>query len=153
MNKIFSFALIWLISLSAHSTSFPSVDLLDLVKKSDHIFLATVVKVDMVNEHGEAVIDRKAMTGPGLENEIRFHLEIKETLFSKSTTPPNKVIVRLMKAWHYQLGDIQDAVTGNTSIFLLRGSEYDPAYPSNFQRSIEEKDEILSLVNKFLINH
>jgi len=152
MNKLLPLILAWLLPLSAHATSVPQKPLDDLVRESDHVFVATVVKVDMVNGKGKAVKDKTAMTGPGLENEIRFHLEIREVLFTKSPQPPKSVIVRLWKAWHYQLGDIQDAVTGSTSIFLLKGSEFDPVYPAHFQRSLEEREEIHKLVSKLLTN-
>jgi hypothetical protein len=145
--------LVFLTSLGVHATSVLPRSLADLVKESDHVFIATVVKVDMVNSNGEEVKDKKAMTGPGLENEIRFHLDVKEVIFTKSDKSPKKVLVPLWQAWHYQLGEIQDTVTGNTSIFLLKGNNYNPVYPADFQRYIGEKKEIISLIQKYHAAH
>ena len=131
---------------SALATSVPQRSLEDLVRDADHVVVATVTKVSMVNGQGKEITDRNARTGPGLDNEIRFHLEVKEVLFSTAPEPPKLIIVPLWKMWHYSLGDIQDALTGNTSIFLLKGDTYEPVYPQHFERSLEERKQIEQLL-------
>lgn len=147
-NILLIAALVCLLPLGVNATSVSPITLEQLVKESDHIIVANVVKVDMVNGKGEKVKEKTAMTGPGLDNEIRFHLDVKEIIYTKSKKFPTKVLVPLWKAWHYQLGEIQSIVTGNTSIFLLKDG-YIPAYPQNFQRSIGEKEEIMNLIRKY----
>lgn len=148
MKNILFLAIVWLlIPLPGYATSIESKRLEDLVLESDHVMVATVVKVDMVDGAGKAVEDVNAMTGPGLDTEIRLHLEVKEVLFSESRQPPKRIMVRLWKAWNFQLGDIQNNSSG-TSIFLLKGEEYDPVYPAQFEQSLGKKEEILSLINK-----
>jgi hypothetical protein len=54
--------------------------------------------------------------------------------------------VPLWQAWHYILGTMQDDLTGATGIFLLKGGAYEPVYPAGFQRSLEERAEIVRLL-------
>ncbi len=150
MKKILSTVfLACILPFGVYATSVLPKTLAELVKESDHIFIAYVVKVDMVNGNGKEVKEKSAMTGPGLDNQIRFHLDVKEVIYTKSKSPPKQVLVPLWQAWHYQLGEIRSLVTGSTSIFLLKGDDYTPVYPAYFQRALKEKNEIRSLVKKY----
>jgi hypothetical protein len=146
-NSAFAFSLACLLPISAVATSVERRSLAELIRDSDHVVIATVAKVDMVDGKSMEIKDRNARTGPGLENEIRFHLEVKEVLFSTAASPPKRAIVRLWKSWHYSLGDIQDAVAGNTSIFLLKGRTFDPVYPAYFERPLREREQIEKLLS------
>ena len=108
--------------------------------------VATVTNVDMVDGWGRPVLDRDARTGPGLENEIRLHLAISEVLQTDNDRLPRTLVVPLWKAWHYSLGDIKDQATGSSGIFLLKGNDFRPAYPADFQRSLEDRAEIERLL-------
>jgi hypothetical protein len=134
--------------VNANATTVERRELSQLVRAADHVLVATVTKVDMVDGKGMEVKDRAAMTGPspGMQNEIRVHLEVRSVLFSRSKRPHEKPIVRLWKEWHYSLGQIQDAMVGNTSIFLLKGDRYDPVYPAYFERPVEERKRVEALL-------
>ena len=133
------------------ATSVAPRSLKDLVADSDHVIVATVANVDMIDGKGQPVRDDAARTGPGFSNEIRLHLEVREVLFTRrSAGLPRQVVVPLWQAWHYSLGAIRNATTGATSIFLLKGDGFIPTYPAGFQRSLSEKDEIARLIDQLL---
>lgn len=134
--------------LASHSAGATIVDkreLPDLIKDADHVVVATITKVDMVDGKGNEVTDKQARTGPGLKNQIRLHLTVKETLSTTFERPRKYAIVRLWQMWHYSLGTIQEE-TGQTAIFLLKGEKFDPAYPAYFQRPLEERQQIKELL-------
>lgn len=150
MNKsVFSALACLLLPLGVLATSVPPVSLADLVKASDRAIVGKVIKVEMVDGKGAVVKDSDAMTGPGLDNEIRLHLEVKEVLFANHVPVPHEITVPLWKMWHYRLGKIQESVDGSQGIFLLKGSENEPAYPASFQRSLDEKLQIKELIARF----
>lgn len=102
----------------------------------------------MVDAHGKEIKDRKAMAGSSFENEIRFHLKVKNTLFSKMGVPPKMIIIRLWKGWHHELGEAQDMMTGKTNIFLLKGKQFEPVYVTGFQVRLEERERIVQLLSR-----
>lgn len=130
----------------ALATSVVPKPLEEMVREADHVVVAKIVSVDMVDGRGRPVTDRDARTGPGLPNQMRFNLEVQEVLFARGKPPSRMLRVPLWQAWHYPLGAMQDKLTGATGIFLLRGDAYEPVYPAGFQRALEEKAEILRLL-------
>ncbi len=48
--------------------------------------------------------------------------------------------------WHYTLGHIREATLGSESLFLLKGERHAPVYPMDFQRPLEERAQIQSLM-------
>jgi hypothetical protein len=134
-----------LVSQTVWSTEIEQRALPDIVKDADHVFVATIIKIDMVDGEGKNVADERARTGPDLENQIRFHLTVKESLYTTSEPSRTYVIVRLWQWWHYTLGQFQKE-TGQTYIFLLKGDTYDPAYPADFQRPLAERPQIEALL-------
>src|SRR5690606_21293673 len=75
-----AFLLATLASGLAMATSVPPKPLAEMVREADHVVVATVTVVDMVDGKGRPVVDRDARTGPGLDNQIRFHLAVSEVL-------------------------------------------------------------------------
>ena len=147
MKQTSAILLACLLSASAAATSIPSRELAELVTDADHVVIATVTKVSMVDGDGKEIKDREGRTGPGLKNEIRLHLEVKEVLFSTAPEASKEMIVRLWRMWHYSLGGIQDTTLGNTSIFLLKGPAHDPVYPQQFERPLQERAHIERLLS------
>lgn len=129
-----------------HATSVELLPLDGILRKSDHVVLATVVKVDMVGRRGRQVTDPKARTGPGLHNTIRLHLAVQDVLYTRNPDLPATLVVPLWSAWHYTLGSISDPALGTEGIFLLKGGDVLPAYPSYFQRALDEREEIERLL-------
>ena len=130
----------------ALATSVVPKPLEEMVREADFVVVARLASVDMVDGRGRPVTDRDARTGPGLPNQMRFNLEVKEVLFARTKPTPRTLRVPLWQAWHYMLGTMQDDLTGATGIFLLKGDVYEPVYPAGFQRDLEEKDEIVRLL-------
>jgi hypothetical protein len=130
----------------ALATSVLPKPLEEMVREADHVVVAKIVGVDMVDGRGRPLTDRDARTGPGLPNQMRFNLEVQEVLFARTTKPSRTLRVPLWQAWHYILGNMQDKLTGATGIFLLKGDAYEPVYPAGFQRPLKEKAEIMRLL-------
>lgn len=141
-GRIASQALAFLLALSAGSAQATSIEyraLDEIVLDADHVLSGRIVRVDMVDPLGRQVHDRNARTGPGLTNTIRFLVEVDEVLFTTCKRPPRRVLVPLWRAWHYTLGTMQDQLTGSSGLFLLKGADFQPAYPQDFQRSPGER--------------
>ncbi|MEH6420086.1 hypothetical protein [Pseudomonas sp. CGJS7] len=139
-----SLALLWATSASATSVA-PRL-LEQIVADADYVVVANIERVDMIDRRGRAVTDPEARTGPGGTNEIRFHLKVKEALFARSGAVPPTLVVPLWKMWHFTLGDMQEQASKEDSIFLLKGDRFEPAYPADFQRPMEEKARIKKLL-------
>ncbi|MFD0324753.1 hypothetical protein [Lysobacter gummosus] len=131
-----------LFATSVFATSVANKSLEDIVRSADYVVVANIERVDMVDGRGRAVTNPKARTGPGLDNQIRFHLRVKKALFARSGAVPPTLAVPLWTAWHYNLGTMQEEASKNDSIFLLKGDHYEPAYPAHFERSMDERAEI-----------
>lgn len=130
----------------ALATSVLPKPLEEMVREADHVVVAKIVSVDMVDGRGRPLTQRNARTGPGLPNQMRFNLEVQEVLFARTKPPPRTLRVPLWQMWHYSLGTMQDDLTGATGIFLLKGDAYEPVYPAGFQRDLEERAEIVRLL-------
>jgi hypothetical protein len=59
----------------ALATSFVPKPLEEMVREADHVVVAKIVSVDMVDGRGRPLADRRSRTGPGLANQMRFNLE------------------------------------------------------------------------------
>lgn len=130
----------------ANATSVAPMPLEQMVREADHVVVATVSKVDMVDGRGRQVTDPEARTGPGLDNEIRLHLAVSEVLHTRTNPLPDTLVVPLWSMWHYTLASITESAGGTSGIFLLKGDDFQPAYPADFQRSLDERAEIERLL-------
>ncbi|MGO1000984.1 hypothetical protein [Lysobacter sp. CA196] len=135
-----------LLADAACATSVLPKPLKEMVREADHVVVATVESVDMVGGRGKPITDPRARTGPGSKNRMRFNLRIKELLFTRSPALPPTLRVPLWSAWHYELGSMREQVTGSTGIFLLKGDDYQPVYPADFQRPLDEREQIERLL-------
>lgn len=130
----------------ALATSVPPKPLKEMVREADHVLVAKIVSVDLADGDGRPLTDREAGTGPGSPNLMRLNLEVQEVLFARMEPPPRTLRVPLWQMWHYSLGTMQDGLTGDTGIFLLKGNDFEPVYPAHFQRALEERAEIMRLL-------
>lgn len=135
-----------LFASSACATQVAEASLEEIVASSDYVVVANIERVDMIDGKGRPVTDPEARTGPGLDNQIRFHLRVKEALFARPGAVPPTVIVPLWTMWHYSLGIMQEQASKQDSIFLLNGERFEPAYPSGFARSMDEEARIRKLL-------
>ena len=120
----------------------------EMVREADHVLVAKIVSVDLVDGDGRPLTDREAGTGPGSPNLMRLNLEVQEVLFVRMKPPPRTLRGPLWQMWNYSLGTMQDGLTGDTGIFLLKGNEFEPVYPAHFQRALEERAKIVRLLEK-----
>jgi len=130
----------------ALATSVQPKPLEEMVREAVHVVIATVVSIDMFYGGARPVTDRDARTGPGLQKQLRFNLEVQEVLLARTTPTPHALRVPLWKMWSYTLGAMRDDVTSATGIFLLKGESYEPVYPSDFRRALKERAEIERLL-------
>lgn len=121
------------VAAPAWSTSVEPMPLEALLAKTDHVLLATVTAVDMVDAQGEPVTDPQARTGPGGPNLIRYHLQVDRVVTSTSAKVPATLVVPEWQMWHYSLGQMQRAMTHTQSVFLLRGPTFQPADSAQFR--------------------
>lgn len=114
----------------------------ELADKSDHVFVAHVVGVDMIDAKGRQVTDKEAKTGPGLENTIRLKVQIDETLITNKEKVPKHLYIPLDSFMHYSLGQVIKAHSGKNPKFLLllSGEKMLPPVAGIFRRSLESKD-------------
>lgn len=87
-----AFLLATLASGLAMATSVPPKPLAEMVAEADHVVVATVAVVDMVDGKGRPVLDRDARTGPGLDNQIRLHLAVSEVLRTDNVRLPKTLV-------------------------------------------------------------
>lgn len=130
----------------ALATSVEPKPLAEMVAEADQIVRAKVVAVEMVDGKGRPLSNPEARTGPGSDNEIRLVLQVQEVLRPREGKVPATIRVPLWTMWHYTLGHIREATLGSESLFLLKGERHAPVYPMDFQRPLEERAEIQSLM-------
>jgi len=72
--------------------------------------------------------------------------KVQEVLRPREGKVPATIRVPLWTMWHYTLGHIREATLGSESLFLLKGERHAPVYPMDFQRPLEERAQIQSLM-------
>lgn len=134
----------------ASATQMPPKELGELVKEADHVIGGRIIKVDMVDEKGNLILDETARTGPGLSNTIRLYLKVDKALILKTTKKetPDIIVVNLCQKWHFTLGQIKANELEKGRILLLKDDDYKEVYPMASLRDISEKKEILRLLKE-----
>ena len=146
MDRVFTSFLFFFIG-NIYATSIPEMSLPELVELADHVVIGTVCQVDIVDKENEEISDLQARTGPGLDNQIRLHIEIDEVIYT-STVVPEKLVIGLWSAWHNSLGGAKDAWEGKRQIFLLKSDSFKLVYPAYFRRNVEEQPRIEAILNE-----
>jgi len=144
--KRFLFIALLCLAATVSATSVVSKPLAEMVREADHVVVATITRVDMVDGKGRLLTDPESRTGPGSANQMRLHLEVHEVIATRLPPVSRTIRVPLWMMWHYELGTMQKHLTGQRGIFLLTGRDYQPVYPANFQRSLDERAEIQRLL-------
>ena len=133
-------------ALAAIATSVRPKPLDEMVHEADLVVEATIEAVSMVDGKGRPITDRRARTGPGSDNRMWLTLRVQEVLFDRTEAEASSLQVPLWSMWHYELGTMQDDLTGTEGIFLLKGGAHEPVYPAGFQRDTQERLEIEELL-------
>lgn len=117
----------------------------EMAKEADHVLVGHVVRVDMVDGNGLPVLDDQARTGPGLNNVIRLHVAVDETLITTAERIPKRLLVPLDPLMHYSLGQIRSAHQNDATLrlLLLKGTDFSTIKPGIFFLPLQEKDEVL----------
>jgi hypothetical protein len=131
----------------AEATSLRPKKLPDLVAESDHILIATVTKVEMIDKSGKELTDPEAQTGPDSDNTLRLHLRIKQDgiLKTNKKAPPETITIALWQMAILSLGQWKPD-EGKEFIFLLKGDHYTWVYPSGFIQLLSKRGEIEQLI-------
>lgn len=135
-------------ALTVAATSVLPKPLDEMVREADLVVVATIKAVSMVDGKGRPITDRRARTGPGSDNRMRLTLHVQEVLFARTETNASSLQVPLWSMWHYELGTMQDDLTGSEGIFLLKGDAHEPVYPAGFHRATQERPEIEALLGR-----
>jgi len=136
--------------VQAQATQIPFRDLTNLVSDADHVLVATVEKVDMIDAKGNQVTNDTARTGPGSENQLRLHVKLTTNgvVASPAGKVPETIVIPLWQRWHDTLANRRREVQGKKFIFLLKGSDYIPVYHGLFMRKPSEKAEIEAILKR-----
>ncbi len=121
-----------------------------LAAKSDHVFVAHVIGVDMIDGKGREIKDEDAMTGPGLKNVIRLKVRIDRVLVTNAKETPKELYVPLDSFMHHRLGEVKEAHAGRNPKFLLllAGGKFTPPQAGVFRRDLKEKSFFVERVGK-----
>jgi hypothetical protein len=121
------------------------MSLAEMAAEADHVLVGHVVGVDMVDGNGVPVMDDRARTGPGLNNVIRLHVAVDETLTTTAERVPKELLVPLDPFMHYSLGQIRSAHQNDATLrlLLLKGADFSILRPGIIFLPLQEKDEVL----------
>lgn len=149
MKILIGFAVV-LLAVGAQATQIPFRDLTNLVSDADHILIATVENVDMVDAKGNQITNETARTGPGIENLLRLHVTVtsKGLIASSADKVPQTIVIPLWQRWHDTLANRKKEVQGKTFIFLLKGNDFAPVYHGGFTRETSERATIERLLKE-----
>ena len=144
-----SILFMFLFSSLVNATSVKHKELSELVGDADHVIIAKVVKVDMIDKNGDEIVDPEARTGPGSPNLLRLHVEVSKNgiLKTNAETELKNLTIPLWQMWHYVLGHWKEAES-MTFIFLLKGGKYVKVYPQHFRRPESDLTKIRELLLK-----
>lgn len=133
--------LLYLLTLQAFSSIPLQLSDDELADQSDHVFVAHVIGVDMIDGKGRVIKDDDAMTGPSFENVIRLKVQIDEVLVTNAKEPPKELYIPLDPFMHYRLGEVKKAHAGENPKFLLllAGAKFAPPKPGVFRRDLKMK--------------
>ena len=97
MKNIILIVSAFFLTLSIHATQIAPKTLIELMKDTDHVIIAKVTKVDMIDKDGKEVKNLDARTGPGETNEIRLHIKVVKNKILKTNahTLPEALIIPL----------------------------------------------------------
>lgn len=126
--------------------SFPlQMSVAEMAAAADHVLVVHVIGVDMVDRNGLPVLDDQARTGPGLNNVIRLHVAVDETLITTAERVPERLLVPLDPLMHYSLGQIRSVHQNDATLrlLLLKGTDFSILMPSIFFLPLQDKDEVL----------
>lgn len=124
-----SLLLAGLVATTSSATSIAPKSLDELVEDAEHIVVATVIDVDMVDKDGASITDLEARTGPMLGNQLRLHLLVEDVVYARQGQVPTRIMVPLWTMWHMNLRGQRESSLGERGIFLLKGKNYEPVYP------------------------
>ncbi len=133
------------IPLGAFASLPLQMSLAEMAAQADHVLVGHVVGVDMVDGNGLPVVDDRARTGPDLNNVIRLHVAVDETLITTAERVPKELVVPLDPLMHYSLGQIRSAHQNDATLrlLLLKGTDFSILKAGIFFLPLQEKDEVL----------
>jgi hypothetical protein len=145
--RIFTLLVLSLITFLAKATLPVKVSDEELINKSDHILVARIVGVEMIDSDGNQILDPNAMIGPGSSNVISLVYEIDEVVISNAHEVPDILRVPLDRSIRYSFGQIQELQLeiSEPRLLLLSGHNFQPPFRGVFQRDLEQKDKFMEL--------
>lgn len=119
----------------------------EMATEADHVLVGHVADVDMVDGNGAPVTDGQARTGPGLNNVIRIHVAVDQTLVTTSEHVPKDLLLPLDPFMHYSLGQIRSAhlIDATPRLILLKGVNFLSIKPGVLFLPLNEKDNVIRM--------
>ncbi|MFZ6819235.1 hypothetical protein [Undibacterium sp. Ji22W] len=118
-----------------------------MASAADHIFIGSVINVEMIDSEGRQIDDLNVMTGPGSKNLIRLQVKVEKVLVSSGKNVPNTLYIPLDPFLHFSLGQIKEAEShhSNSRLFFLKGAEFLPIKTGVFARNLSDKKEAIRI--------
>lgn len=131
------------------------VPMLEVVDNSDHLLSITVTNIEMYDDNKQLITDGNATTGPGSANTIYLVCSIKHVYVSNREAPSGNIRIPLDKNMHYSLDQIKHAHAQNKMdlLVVLRGDDYQPAFPGIFNYPNYELKTLLKLFELKMSTH
>ena len=129
---------------AAYSTTYPMISLDSLVEKSNHIFVAKIVRIEVIDRNGKQITAPDASTS---RNTIKYHLKVDLNNILKTSLDklPKEITVSNSNKYHGSVSRLQKFI-GTARIFLL-SSQFSPVYTADWIKPISEKETIFNLIN------
>lgn len=113
----------------------------ELACRTDHVLMARVVDVELINSKGH--VQKSGDTGPGLGHTIRLILEVDEVVESNAAEVPQRLKFPLDSFVHYSVEQVRRVHEDDNAeyLVLLAGDRFQPLVPGFglFSSSMREK--------------
>jgi hypothetical protein len=130
----------------AHSTTYANIPLSELVQRSEHIIIATVKEVEVIDRNGNVLRDPNGRTRG---NTVRFYLVLRENGVIKTSLDvfPKEIVVDEQTKLITTVSMVRSAV-GEKIICLLVGKNFSPVSNIGWARNLSEEDMIIKFATK-----
>jgi hypothetical protein len=117
----------------------------ELACRTDHVLMARVVDVELINSKGH--VQKSGDTGPGLGNTIRLILEVDEVVESNAAEVPQRLKFPLDSFMHYSVEQVRRVHHSDSAeyLVLLVGDRFQPFIPGLGLLSASLREKVTSL--------
>lgn len=127
--------------LAAYSVAAMHKTMEEMAAQADHVIVATVTEVDMVDRGGRPRESGETSLTDG--SVIRLHVATQDaTVLKGDAALPESLVLPLWRGWKNSLSRTKRNMEGKDFVFFLRGPELEPLYLGEFYLSADELDAV-----------